>query len=94
MEDPDMATLFVHHTVADFGAWKQVYDGFQPTARGLGVTAGTVYVSADDPNDVTVIHEFATVDAAQAFAANEQLHAAIARAGVLGAPSIWITNKV
>ncbi len=89
-----MATLFVHHQVADFPAWKQVYDAFQPTARGLGVSAGLVYVSADDPNDVTVIHEFATVEAATAFAANEQLHAAMARSGVVGAPNVWITNKV
>ncbi|MCY7418734.1 MAG: cyclase [Chloroflexi bacterium] len=89
-----MATLFVHHQVADYAAWRQVYDEFQPTASGLGVTSGTVYVAADDPNDVTVMHDFLTVGAAQAFAANEALHAAIARSGVVGAPTVWVTSKV
>jgi len=88
-----MATLFVHHKVADFDAWKQVYDGFMPTAKGMGLIAEAVYRAADDANDVTVTHEFATVEAAQAFGASDALHDAMGSAGVVGAPSVWITNK-
>ncbi len=88
-----MATMFVHHKVADFAAWKQVYDGFMPTAKGMGLTGESVYRAADDPNDVTVTHEFASVEAAQAFGASDALHAAMGSAGVVGAPTVWITNK-
>jgi hypothetical protein len=52
-----------------------------------------VYRSADDPNDVTVTHEFASIEAAKAFAGREDLKAAMQRAGVVGAPTIWFTNK-
>jgi hypothetical protein len=88
-----MATMFVRHKVADFAAWKQVYDGFMPTAKGMGVTAESVYRAADDQNDVTVTHEFASVELAQAFGASDALHAAMGRAGLVGAPTVWITSK-
>ena len=89
-----MATLFVRHQVTDFATWKQEYDGFQPTAREMGITSGTVYVGATDPNDVTVIHDFATLEAAQAFASSDALREAMGRAGIAGAPTIWFTNKL
>jgi len=89
-----MATLFVRHQIADFATWKAAYDGFQPTARGMGVTRGTVYVEASDPNDITVIHDFPTLEAAQAFAGSDGLHEAMGKAGVVGAPTIWFANKL
>ena len=89
-----MATLFVRHQIADFATWKAAYDGFQPTAQGMGITSGTVYVGATDGNDVTVTHDFATLEAAQAFAASDGLHEAMGQAGVVGAPTIWFANKL
>jgi hypothetical protein len=55
--------------------------------------AAAVYQAADNPNDVTVTHEFATVEAAQAFGKLEELRSAMRTAGVLGAPMVWVTNK-
>lgn len=89
-----MVTLFVRHTVADYAAWRKVYDGFAPAARGAGVTAAAVYQAADNPNDITVTHDFATLAAAQAFAASPELKAAMQGAGVVGAPTVWFTHKV
>jgi hypothetical protein len=88
-----VATLFVRHQAADYTAWRKVYDGFQPKARTLGVQSDAVYQAADNPNDITVIHEFATVEAAQAFAGSAELRAAMHDAGVLGAPTVWFTNR-
>ncbi len=87
-----MATLFVRHTVSDDAAWK-VYDSVAPMQKAGGVTAEAVYRSADNPNDITVTHEFASVEAAKAFAASADLKSAMQRAGVVGAPTIWFTNK-
>lgn len=89
-----MATLFVRHQVADYGAWRRVYDGFEPTRKALGVTAATVYQAADDPNEITATHEFATIEAAQAFAGSAELRAAMHDAGVVGAPAVWFTERV
>ena len=89
-----MATLFVRHKVADYAAWRRVYDGFAPTQKSLGVTAEAVYRAVDDPNDVTVTHEFATVEAAQAFAGSTEMRAAMHDAGVQGAPTVWFTSRL
>lgn len=89
-----MATLFVRHTVSDFNAWKKVYDEFDATRRSMGVTSDGVYQADGAPNDVTVYHEFNAMDAAKAFAASTQLRETMQRAGVVGEPTIWFTQRV
>jgi hypothetical protein len=89
-----MATIFVRHTVSDYKAWRKGYDDFDKTRKGMGATAHAVYQSADNPNDITVTHDFATVAAAKAFAASADLKKAMQSAGVVGAPSVWFTTKV
>jgi quinol monooxygenase YgiN len=88
-----MATLFVRHTVSDHKAWRKVYDAFAPVQKANGVKAQAVYHAADNPNDITVTHDFATQEAAQAFVKNEELKKAMQKAGVVGAPTIWIADK-
>ncbi len=88
-----MATLFVRHQVADYGRWRKVFDGFGPTQKALGVQAAAVYQATDNPNDITVSHDFATTEAAHAFANSAELHEAMSAAGVSGAPSIWFTTR-
>lgn len=88
-----MATLFVRHTVADFAAWKQEYDALDPVRKTMGVTAQGAYQQDGNPNDVTVFHDFATMDAAKVFAGSPELKSAMQRAGVLGPPAIWFTTK-
>ena len=89
-----MATMFVRHTVSDYKAWRKVYDDFTSTQKAMGVTAEAVYQSADNPNDITVTHDFAAISAAQTFADSPDLRLAMQGAGVVGAPTIWFTNKV
>ena len=83
--------MYIHHEVNDYAAWKKAYDAFDPTRKILGVTAQTVYRSVDDPNDVTATHDFRTADKARAFAASPELRTAMEKAGVKGAPQVWIT---
>ena len=88
-----MATMFIRHEVADYAKWKQIYDDFRPTQQRLGVTGDAVYRAADNPNDVTVTHDFAGLDAAQKFAASDDLHSAMSNAGVVGKPTIWFASR-
>ncbi len=88
-----MTTMFVRHKVADYAKFKSVYDEFRPTQKRLGVTADAVYRGAEDPTDVTVSHEFATLADAQTFVASDELHAAMKNAGVAGEPTIWFASK-
>ncbi|MBP2448140.1 cyclase [Rhizobium beringeri] len=88
-----MTTLFVRHEVSDYAAWRKIYDGFSPVQKANGVTAQAVYRAIDNPNDITVTHEFATLEAAQAFSKLDELKTAMRTGGVLGAPTVWFTNK-
>jgi hypothetical protein len=88
-----MARLFVRHDVADFERWKSGYDD---AARAelraeLGVQGDGVYRAADRSTDVTVWHDFNSVEAAQAFTSDPRLAGAMADLGVTGEPQIWIT---
>jgi hypothetical protein len=88
-----MTTLFVRHTVADYAAWRRIFDDFAPSHEALGVTDKAVYQAADNANDVTVTHEFATLEAAKAFADSPELKSAMHDAGVTSAPTIWFTTR-
>ena len=85
--------MFVRHEVADYGAWRTAYNAFALTQKKLGVIYQAVYQSTDNPNDVTVIHDFHSLEKAKAFAASAELKAAMEKAGVKGAPQIWYTTK-
>ncbi|TAV82377.1 cyclase (plasmid) [Rhizobium leguminosarum] len=61
--------------------------------KANGVTAQAVYRAIDNPNDITVTHEFATLEAAQAFSKLDELKTAMRTGGVLGAPTVWFTNR-
>ena len=85
--------LFVRHEVADFGAWRKTFDAFAPTQKKDGVIYKAVYQSTDDPNDVTVVHDFNSLEKAKAFVASAELKAVMEKAGVKGAPQIWYTTR-
>ena len=87
-----MVRLLVRHQVKDYAAWRKVYDDFDATRKAMGVTAAVVYRSID-PNDVTVTHDFATAEAAKAFADSADLRSAMQNAGVAGPPTIWFVSE-
>ena len=85
--------LFVRHEVADYAAWRKVFDGFAATQKKFGVYSKAVYRSTDDPNDITVTDDFHSLEKAKAFSASAELKAAMEMAGVKGAPQIWYTTR-
>ena len=89
-----MATLFVRHEVSDFGQWKRAYDAFDEERRSMGVTSHGVYQADGDSNDVTVYHNFETMEAAKTFAGSERLKEVMKGAGVQGPPTVWFATRV
>ncbi len=89
-----MVTVFVRHNVADYSVWRKGYDDAEAMQKDGGVLAEAVYQSVDDPNDITVSHDFATLDAARAFLSRADLKEAMETIGVVGAPTVWFVNKV
>ncbi len=85
--------MFVRHDVADYAAWKKGYDAYAPTQKKMGVFFEAVYQSTENPNDVTVIHDFHSLEKAKAFAASADLKETMSKLGVKGMPQIWYTIK-
>ena len=56
-----MTTVFVRHMVSDYKTWRGIYDAFSSVQKANGVTAEAVYQATDNPNDVTVTHEFGAI---------------------------------
>lgn len=88
------ATLAVRHTVADYAAWRIVYDEVENIRTKYGCTTKTVDRSPDDANDLFITHIFPTVADADGFADDPEFKAAMQRAGVTSAPRIEIFTSV
>ena len=78
-----MPTLLVDHDVADYAAWRAVYDSADDARTQNGVISHRVYQDAANPNHVVVEHKFADAAAADAFLRNAELREALGRAGVV-----------
>ena len=72
----------VHHRVADFDAWKKMYDDFAPSQAKHGVRGQQVLRSIENPNDVIVTHTFDSPETARAFFAMPELKDAMREGGV------------
>jgi hypothetical protein len=87
-----MINTAIRHSVTDYGKWKSVYDTFLPT------TAGAKYArvnrSVEDPNTVTVVAGFDTLELAKTFLSNPTLKTKMTEAGVVGSPRIEINEEV
>lgn len=87
-----MTRMFARHEVADYDTWRAVYDSLDETRKKMGCVAQSVYQGTDDPRDITVVHDFSSVDAARAFASSSALKDTMAKAGVIKAPELWFTE--
>jgi heme-degrading monooxygenase HmoA len=89
-----MITLVVHHHVADYDAWKAVYDEHESVRIAHGARENRVYRAADDHNRVVVHNDFPTEEAARAFIEDPSLQQAMQRAGIEGEPIISFMEYV
>ena len=81
------------HPVKDFDVWRTVFDRFEPLRKEAGEQSFVVLRHADDPNMVTVINTWDTIETAQAFFNREELKAAMGDAGVTAPPIFVFANE-
>ena len=87
------AYTIVSHPVKDFDTWKTIFDQFEPIRQEAGELSAVVLRHADDPNMVTVINTWNSIQAFQALFNREELKAGMAEAGVTAPPTIVIANE-
>lgn len=87
-----MKVMAINHDVEDYDRWKAVFDEFSPSQGGA--LFHRINRSVDNPNNITVVAGFATLDAAIAFRDDPDLKEAMGRAGVVSPPRIEIFDEV
>ena len=88
-----MAKVIVQHRVADYDRWFVVFTEHGDVRRKHGATGHSVSRSIADPNAIVIVNDFSSLAGAQAFAADPSLPEVMAKAGVDGAPQVWITEE-
>ena len=88
-----MARLYVHHKVADYPKWRQVFDEMTATRTKFGMTGQTVFHVAGDSNEVVVLTEWPSVDKARAYAQSPDLKQGMQNAGVVSQPNVLFLEE-
>jgi len=89
-----MATMLVQHKVKDFAVWKKVFDSVKDLRTSNGETSAALYQQDGDPNSLTLVFGWDSLENAKKYAHSPELKAAMEQAGVVGAPTISFLNEV
>jgi quinol monooxygenase YgiN len=88
-----MAIMFVQHRVKDYATWKNVFDSAFKMRAASGELSAQIYRDASDPNKITVVNKWDSLENAQKFVQSPDLQAAMAAAGVEGMPVVTFLNE-
>ena len=85
--------MLIQHQVKDFAAWKKVFDSALDLRKSSGELSAQIYRDASDPNKLTIMNKWNSLENAQKFAHSPELKAAMEKAGVVGAPNVYFLNE-
>ncbi|MGD8402937.1 MAG: hypothetical protein PVJ21_04715 [Anaerolineales bacterium] len=88
-----MASMLIQHKVKDFNEWKKVYDSVLDLRKSNGELSDNIYRDASDPNSLTIMFKWDSLEKAQKYAQSSELKAAMQEAGVDGPPKVFFLNE-
>ena len=83
-----MATLVVHMKVKEYPAFRMVFDNASSTRTRFGGTGHKVLQSPTDPNEITILSEWRTLEQAKVYADSKEIKEAMKNAGVISQPDL------
>jgi hypothetical protein len=89
-----MINVLIHHEVADYTAWKAVFDSDLDWRRKNGECSCRIFRGAGNINDVNLFLEWESLEKARAFIASDELRTKMASAGVKGSPRVDFLTEV
>ncbi len=89
-----MTTLVITHAVAEYDAWKQVFDEHAASRREHGCLSEELFRSPDAAGTIMNVMRYPNRRAAEEFLGDPSLRAAMSRAGVVGDPRIELWDTV
>ncbi len=85
--------VIVRHEVKDYTSWRKGFDADEPNRKAGGFKVWGVYADVSNPNVVSVIGEFPSASAADAFIKSPKLKETMEKAGVVGMPDVKILSE-
>lgn len=89
-----MLHVLIHHEVADYPAWKSVFEQALDWRQKNGERSYRIFRSASNVNDLTLLFEWESLESARAFLASDELKARMSSAGVKGQPRVEFLTEV
>ncbi len=83
-----MIHVIVRHKVADYSRWKEAFDEHLSARKTGGEISHRLFLSVDDPRDITIVMDWDGLERARRFAGSNDLKQAMQKAGVIGEPEI------
>ncbi|HEY3311431.1 MAG TPA: antibiotic biosynthesis monooxygenase [Anaerolineales bacterium] len=88
-----MASMIVQHTVKDYAQWKIGFDSSLSMRKSGGEISAQIYRDSTDPNKLTIVNKWESMDSAHKFALSPELKAGMEKAGVVGMPTFSFVNE-
>jgi len=89
-----MTIVLVRHEVADYHAWKAVFDAALDLRHQHGEHSCRIFHHAGNVNDVILLCEWDNLEQARAFMTSDELKAQMSKAGVKGQPRIEFATEM
>ena len=88
-----MPVLLIRHRVADYPAWKHVFDEQGGTRWSNGCRGGQVFRNPDDPDEVWIILAWDDLLRARLYSQSDELLESLKRAGITDEPDMWFLEQ-
>jgi quinol monooxygenase YgiN len=89
-----MINVLVRHEVADYSTWKSVFEAALDWRKKNGERSYRIFHNMGNVNDLTLLFEWESLEAARAFMASDELKARMAKAGVKGQPRVEFMTEL
>jgi hypothetical protein len=88
-----MRSLLMRHRVADYDAWRRVFEADADTLRANGSGQARIFRSDADPGEVWLLMEWDDLARARLFTRSDDLLDLMERAGVTDRPDYWYLEE-
>jgi len=82
--------VIAHIKVKDYATWRAIFDELAPVREEYGQIRERVLQSVDDPNQVTVIIEWKSLENGQAYMQSPELKEGQQRTGYVEPPTTYV----
>jgi len=83
-----MVYVLIQSQCEDYARWRQLFDERDDIRTAAGIGVSQIFQDAADPNEISVLLTFGSLETAQRFMASDDLRQAMMRSGVVGQPQI------